>query len=139
MNLASLPLIERISWAQHNLERVIPERVVVFESSLDKAEVMYPTGEWMACALHGDILPPWIVYPLIRKTGQKDATRFLMSGPPVPAMVEQEAMEYLVKAMMPACLWDGSSNRQKFYFAQRDQIPDDRTFRDIWSLVDGEA
>src|SRR6056297_299285 len=103
----------------------------------EPAKVTRPSPTWLAMAMHGGILPPVEVYWALREDEEahhKAALADLPSGateapaakknfrhtrghllhetPPVPAMTEEEAMEYLVMKDLPPRVWrDYKGNR----------------------------
>ncbi len=60
-----MTLFERLCWAKQNIPPVQSSKVVVFEDpAFEKApcKILTPSPEWMACAMHGSILPPIDAY-----------------------------------------------------------------------------
>lgn len=134
-------LWERLSWAAENLPRVETDLVVVFEDDPDgTAKVLIPAPEWMACALAGGILPPVERYHAEPRdaagnfTGPADYWRAYDA---MPAMSEEEAIEYLIAKDMPRHVWDrpAGSNYRPFVICRRDQLPATRSWRDAWKLA----
>jgi hypothetical protein len=132
-------LIERIAWAKENLEPVQTDLCVVFEDDMDApAKVLHPAPEWMAMALHGNLLPPVEVYHdlEIDERGHITNGHILHNTPPVPAMTEQEAIEYLIMKDIPRKVWDAPpGNAPRFVICTRDNLPKTREFRNAWRLA----
>jgi len=105
------------------------------------AKVTRPSPTWLAMAMHGGILPPVEVYHALAEDeaqpGFKRHTRghLLHDTQPVPAMTEEEAMEYLVKKDIPARVWrDYSGNRSILRIVPVELVPTDRTARNAWRI-----
>jgi hypothetical protein len=125
---------------------------------------MVASPEWMACALNGGILPSIDDCLNMKleletadgeriKTTYKDAQQirlekqivgekvldyneYLMCKPIGP-MTEEQAIEYLIMKDVPARVWhpDYKYNRQMFRIVKRDQLPEDKTYRNAWRLA----
>lgn len=152
--LASMHLWERVCWAHDSLERVESRYVIPFDHPAsgpdqpDCARIMCPAPEWMAMALFGGLLPPVKVYHELRMSDgstiyerPKDPQARVVNGSllhlvaPIGPMTEEEAIEYLVVKDVPREVWDRpGANRTSFVICTRDQIPQDRTFRNAWRL-----
>ena len=131
-------LFDRLIWAKENLKPVQSQYAVVFEDDMDEAvAVMAPDPNWMAAALHGNLLPPVEVYSQLEVDDQgRVLNGYILHQETVPAMTEEEAVEYLIQKDIPPHVWqDTTSNRPKFKICKRDQIPEDRTLRNAWSLT----
>jgi hypothetical protein len=52
-------------------------------------------------------------------------------------MTEEQAIEYLIMKDVPARVWhsDYKYNRQMFRIVKRDQLPEDKTYRNAWRLA----
>jgi len=132
-----LKLHERLSYA-----RVLPpvqsDYRVVFEANIDSpASILVPDPNWMACALHGGILPPVEVYHRLETddNGRIINGRILHDTPLIGPMSEEEAIEYLIQKDVPAHVWQGSQgNRPKFVICRKTQLPQSREFRNAWAL-----
>ena len=133
-------LIDRIAWAKENLKRVEPQYCIAWEDPEDidaPMKITVPAPEWLAMALHGGLLPPVEVYHEIEDTledGRVTRGHLLHETPPVEAMSEEEAMEYLVQKDVPRRVWQRSHNRQMFFIVPRADVPKDRSFRNAWRL-----
>lgn len=130
-------LFDRLLDAKANLEPYQSQYAVVFEPDMDEAcAVMHPDPNWMACALHGDILPPVDVYHRLEVVDGKVMNGHILHEETIPAMTEEEAIEYLIQKDIPPHVWqDDSGNRPKFKICKRDQIPTNRNYRNAWSLA----
>lgn len=135
-----MKLIDRVAWAKENLQKVEPQYCIVWEDP-DNPEaptkVTTPAPEWLAMAMHGELLPPVHVYHEIEDTmenGRVTMGHLLHDTEPVPAMSEEEAMEYLVQKDLPRRVWQRSHNRQMFFIVPRADVPKDRSFRNAWRL-----
>jgi len=105
------------------------------------AKITTPSPQWLAMALYGGILPPVEVYWALKKDEAKPTfthhTRgfLLHDTPPVKAMTEEEAMEYLVQKELPTSVWlRPKGNRSYLKIVLSKSIPTDRTFRNGWSI-----
>jgi len=143
-NAEQYKLYERIAWAHKNLERVEPKYAILWEDPDDPdapCKVTNPAPEWLAMALHGGLLPPvWVYWELKKDEAQpgfKRHTRghLLHETPPIPAMTEEEAMEYLIQKDIPERVWkDYKGNRTILKIVPRHLIPSDRSFRNAWNI-----
>ena len=138
------PLIDRIDWAYHTLAPIKPRYAIVWEDpdEIDApCRVTSPAPEWLAMALHGNLLPPVEVYQRMREAMLPDGSSPLHylqdTAAPIGPMTEEEAMEYLLMKDVPRRVWDGSreTNRRLFVFTERKSLPTDRTFREAWRLA----
>ena len=105
------------------------------------AKVTRPSPTWLAMAMHGGILPPVEVYHALREDEDKPGftrhTRghLLHETPPVPAMTEEEAMEYLVQKDIPPRVWrDYKGNRSILKIVPVNLVPTDRSWRNAWRV-----
>lgn len=137
-------LFERLCWAKENLKPYQSEYCVVYEDDLeDPAKIMTPDPNWMACALQGGILPPiWVYHELAKDEAKPDFechTRgyLLHETEPMPAMTEEEAIEYLIMKDVPQHVWKeyNSGNRPKMIICNRNQLPSTREWRDAWKIA----
>lgn len=104
-------------------------------------KVTVPSPTWLAMAMHGGILPPVESYWELKKDeAQPDFKRhtrghLLHDTEPMPAMTEEEAMEYLIMKDIPPHVWHSyNGNRQIIRIVKRDLIPTDRSYRNAWRL-----
>lgn len=145
MSYADQPL-----WArEHNFTRDHPELpepqyAIIWEDPEDldaPMAVTVPAPAWLAMAMHGGILPPVEVYWALAEDeaqpGFKRHTRghLLHETPPVGAMTEEGAMEYLVMKDVPPRVWrDYQGNRVILKIVRREMIPTDRNYRNAWKI-----
>ena len=104
-------------------------------------KITTPSPQWLSMAMHGGILPPVEVYWALRHDeSQPGFTRhtrgsLLHDSPPMRAMTEEEAMEYLVMKEIPMKVWCGyKGNRQILRIVPRSCIPTDRSYRNAWTI-----
>ncbi|MTI10180.1 hypothetical protein [Curvivirga aplysinae] len=130
-------LFERLLWAKSHLEPYQSQYAVVFEHDMDEpVAVMHPDPNWMACAIAGDILPPVEVYQQLEIVDGKVTNGHILHEEVIPAMTEEQAVEYLIQKDIPPHVWmDNTGNRPKFKICKRDQIPTNRNYRNAWSLA----
>ena len=136
-------LFDRLGWAKENLEPHQSEYRVVFEDNVDEsAKILVPDPNWMACALQGGILPPvWVYWELKKDEAQPDFKRhtrgyLLHNTKPVPAMTEEQAIEYLIMKDMPENVWKNwnEGNRPKMVICKINQLPQTREWRNAWRI-----
>jgi len=136
-------LFDRLGWAKENLEPHQSEYRVVFEDNVDEsAKILVPDPNWMACALQGGILPPvWVYWELKKDEAQPDFKRhtrgyLLHNTKPVPAMTEEQAIEYLIMKDMPENVWKNwdEGNRPKMVICKTNQLPQTREWRNAWRI-----
>lgn len=125
---------------------------------------MVASPEWMACALNGGILPSIddclnMKLELLTEDGETIETTFVeaqdirlekkivgervldykeyLMSKPIGPMTEEQAIEYLIMKDMPARVWHPKYkyNRQMFKIVKREQLPNDKTYRDCWRLA----
>jgi len=132
--MSTLP--DRLVWAKKKLAPFQSQYCVVFEDDLDKAvKIAHPDPSWMAAALHGNLLPPVEVYQKLEIVDGKVTNGHILHEETIPAMTEEEAVEYLIQKDIPPHIWqDMTANRPKFKICTRDQIPTNRDYRNAWSL-----
>ena len=125
-------LWDRLCWAKENLEGHQSDYRVVYEDSVDEcAKILVPDPNWMACALQGGILPPVEVYhELAKDEAQPGFTKhtrgyLLHETPPIDAMTEEEAIEYLILKDCPESVWKtyNEGNRLKLVICKKEQLP----------------
>jgi hypothetical protein len=138
-------LITRLYWAKENLEPVQTDYRVVYEDSVDEcAKILVPDLNWMACALQGGILPPvWVYWELAKDEAQPDFKKhtrgyLLHETEPMPAMTEEEAIEYLIQQILPQRIWQNwnSGNKPKMVICKKQQLPQTRELRNAWRISD---
>lgn len=122
-----------------------PQFAILWEDPDDldaPAKVTVPSPIWLAMAMHGGILPPVEVYWALREDeAQPDFKRhtrghLLHETPPVDAMTEEEAMEYLIMKDLPPSVWrDYQGNRTIMKIVPRNLVPTDRTMRNAWRIT----
>lgn len=136
--LADLPLWARLEIARQTLEPVQSDYRVVFEADIDApASVLVPEPNWMACALHGGILPPVEVYHKLEvdDEGKVLNGELQHTTPPVGPMTEEEAIEYLIQKDVPAHVWKAEKgNSTKMVICRANQLPTTRQWRDAWKI-----
>jgi len=105
-------------------------------------KITVPSPAWLAMAMHGGILPPVEMYWELAKDeaqpGFKRHTRgyLLHDSPTMPALTEEQAMEYLVMKDIPQHVWrDYRGNRTILRIVPRDLIPTDRSYRNAWRIA----
>ncbi len=140
-------LWDRLCWAKENLDGVQSDYRVVYEDSIDEcAKILVPDPNWMACALQGGILPPvWVYWELAKDEAQPDFKKhtrgyLLHETEPMPAMTEQEAIEYLIMKDCPRHVWENfdKGNRRTLVICKKEQLPPTRVWRNAWR-IDQEA
>ena len=143
MKLSDYKLIDRLQWAKDNLEPVQSDYRVVYEHDADEpVAIMSPDPNWMACALHGGILPPvWVYHELKADESKPDFVRhtrgyLLHETEPVDSMSEEEAIEYLIMKDIPQHVWKNwnKGNRPKMVICKQEQLPSHRTWRNAWRI-----
>jgi hypothetical protein len=116
------------------LSPVEPSCCIVWEDPETPEEplrITRPTPKWLAMALHGGILPPIEAYAEFQDTGD---ARSLHEAPPIAAMTEQEAMEYLLRKDLPRHVWEQPGNRPRYRIVRQRTLPTDRCYRNAWRL-----
>ena len=105
------------------------------------AKVTHPSPTWLAMAMHGDILPPVEVYWQLAKDESKEGFvrhsngHLLHETPPIPAMTEEQAIEYIIQKDIPPRVWrDYKGNRTILKVVRRAALPVDRTHRNAWQV-----
>ncbi len=136
--LADLPLWQRLAVAKEQLAPFQSDYRVVFEADIDSpSSVLVPDPNWMACALHGGILPPVEVYHQLEQDEQGRITNghILHDTPPVGPMSEEEAIEYLIQKDVPQHVWKTKQgNSIKMVICKKDQLPATRDWRNAWKI-----
>ena len=135
----------RLGWAKEHLEPVQTDYRVVYEDSVDEcAKILVPDPNWLACAMHGSILPPvWVYHELAKDEAQPDFKKhtrgyLLHNTEPVDAMTEEEAIEYLILKDCPDSVWKtyNEGNRLKMVICKKEQLPQTREWRNAWKISD---
>jgi len=117
----------------------------VYEDSIDEcAKILVPDPNWLACAIHGSILPPvWVYWELAKDEAQPGFTKhtrghLLHETEPMPAMTEEEAIEYLIQKDVPQAVWQNwdEGNRPKMVICRKQQLPQTREWRNAWRISD---
>ena len=141
--LKELHLFDRLCWAKENLEKFHTEYVIVYEDDIEEpAKVVSPDSNWMACALHGGILPPvWVYHELAKDEAQpgfeKHTRGYLLhETEPMGPMSEEEAIEYLVMKDVPQHVWKtwNDGNKPKMVICRKEQLPQTRQWRNAWRI-----
>ena len=135
----SIPLWRRESLLHdRGLKPVAPQYCIVWEdpSDLDRpARITTPSPQWLAMALHGNVLPPVSVYPLaVTDQGQVMADHNLHDAV-IETMSEEKAMEYLLQKDVPPSVWTAGANRLRYKICKRAMVPTDRSHRNAWRLA----
>ena len=145
-------LIDRIEWARQNLKRHDTEYCVVYEDiDMDCAAVMHPDPHCMAMLMYGNLMPPAWVKLKLREDGERSDfvdhkslgnDKLLHDTPPIGALTEEEAIEYLIYTDIPRRIWEtwNEGNRPKLVVCKKTQLPS-REWRSAWRIADnlGEA
>jgi len=138
-------LIGRLAWAKEHLEPVQSDYRVVYEDSIDECcKILVPDPNWMACALAGKILPKvWVYHELAKDEAQPDFKKhtrgyLLHETEPMPAMTEEEAIEYLILKDCPADVIENfdKGNRRTLVICRKEQLPQSREWRNAWRISD---
>ena len=148
-------LFDRVVWASQNLKPVQPRYAILWEDPDEPdapVKVTVAAPEWLAMALHGDLLPPIEAYladqakvdAYVAEHGSHEGFSWDQVGgaahpyaDPTGPMTEEQAMEYLIQKDIPRRVWDRpGSNRSLVAIVRRDTIPTDQTHRDAWRLTD---
>jgi hypothetical protein len=123
---------------ERGLASVEPNYCIVWEDPTEidaPAKVTVPSPEWLALAIHGNVLPPVEVWPIPITNGKAiipDKYHDEVVGP----LSEEEAMEYLLQKDIPDRVWaDDTANAPRYRICKRSMIPTDRMFRNAWRLV----
>ena len=103
---------------------------------------MHPDPNWMACAMHGGIVPPIeTILALKEEEKRQDFVQHTL-GPvrdaatPCGAMTEEEAVEYQVMQSIPIEVWGGwnEGNRPKMIICEKTRLPQTREWRNSWKI-----
>jgi len=130
-------LWDRLAEAKTRLDPVQSKYRVLFEdpdTPDEPAKVLVPDPNFMACALEGDILPPIETYQRDRSVPDGQPKEHPYAAP-IPAMTEEEAIEYLIMKDIPPNVWrDYEGNRCIMRIVPVELIPSDRNFRNAWRI-----
>ena len=137
-------LIDRLAWAKQNLEPVQTQYAVVYEDvDMDCVAIMHPDPNAMAALMAGGIFPPvWVYHELAKDEAQPDFKKhtrghLLHETEPMPALSEEQSVEYLVQKDVPQSIWRNwdKSNKPKMVICKREQLPATREWRNAWRLA----
>jgi len=130
-------LWDRLAEAKTRLDPVQSKYRVLFEDPAtpeEPAKILVPDPNFMACALEGDILPPIETYQRDRDVPDGQPKEHPYAAP-IPAMTEEEAIEYLIMKDIPPNVWrDYEGNRCIMRIVPVELIPSDRNFRNAWRI-----
>ncbi len=130
-------LWDRLAEAKTRLDPVQSKYRVLFEDPAvpdEPAKVLVPDPNWMACALEGGILPPIETYQRDRGVPDGQPKEHPYAAP-IPAMTEEEAIEYLIMKDISPNVWrDYEGNRCIMRIVPVELIPSDRSFRNAWRI-----
>ena len=137
-------LIDRLAWAKQNLEPVQTQYAVVYEDAgMDCVAIMHPDPNAMAALMAGGIFPPvWVYHELAKDEAQPDFKKhtrghLLHETEPMPALSEEQSVEYLVQKDVPQSIWRNwdKGNKPKMVICKREQLPATREWRNAWRLA----
>jgi hypothetical protein len=130
-------LWDRLAEAKSRLAPVQSQYRVLFENPAEPdapAAVLVPDPNWMAAALAGNVLPPIDTYLRDRDVPDGQPKEHPYAAP-IPAMTEEEAIEYLIMKDIPPQVWrDYQGNRAVMKIVPVELIPTDRSFRNAWKI-----
>ena len=130
-------LWDRLAEAKSRLAPVQSQYRVLFENPAEPdapAAVLVPDPNWMAAALAGNVLPPIDTYLRDRDVPDGQPKEHPYAAP-IPAMTEEEAIEYLIMKDIPPQVWrDYQGNRSVMKIVPVELIPSDRSFRNAWKI-----
>ena len=130
-------LWDRLAEAKEHLAPVQSKYRVLFEDPDQPdapASVLVPDPNWMAAAMHGGILPPIDTYLRDQEVADGEPKEHPYAEP-IPAMTEEEAVEYLVQKDIPPRIWrDYKGNRTILKIVPVELIPSDRSYRNAWAI-----
>lgn len=136
--LKDLKLYDRLAIAKDHLKPVQSDYRVIFEADLDRpSSILVPDPNWMACALHGDILPPVEVYHQLEydEDGKITNGHILHDTSPIGPMSEEESIEYLIQKDVPTHVWKAKrGNAIKMVICRKNQLPEMRDWRNAWKI-----
>lgn len=145
MNYSDYKLAEREAlFTQQHKDLPQSQFAVLWEDPRDPDDPVRVTvcsDVWLAMAMHGGILPPvWVYHELAKDEAQPDFKRhtrgyLLHDTPPIGPMTEEEAIEYMIQKTLPPAVWrDYKGNREILKIVPRHLIPNERMFRNAWSI-----
>tara|TARA_R110002012_G_scaffold204057_2_gene373660 strand:- start:244 stop:669 length:426 start_codon:yes stop_codon:yes gene_type:complete len=130
-------LWDRLAEAKSRFAPVQSKYRVLFEDPTQPdapAKVLVPDPNWMAAALAGNVLPPIDTYQRDRDVPDGQPKEHPYAAP-IPAMTEEEAIEYLIMKDIPPQVWrDYQGNRAVMKIVPVELIPSDRSFRNAWKI-----
>ena len=138
-------LFDRLCWAKEKLDGVQSDIRIVFEDPNDMdapAKILVPDPNWVSAAENGGVLPPVESYwELAKDEAQPDFVKhtrgyLLHNTEPMPAMTEEQAIEYLIMKDCPQSAWQtwNEGNKPKMVICRKDQLPATREWRNAWKI-----
>ena len=137
-------LFDRLCWAKENLEPFQTQYAVAYEDvDMDCVAIMYPDPNAMAALMAGGIFPPvWVYHELAKDEAQPDFKKhtrgyLLHETEPMPALSEEQAVEFLIQKDLPQSIWRNwdKGNKPKMIICKREQLPATREWRNAWRLA----
>jgi hypothetical protein len=137
-------LFDRLCWAKDHLEPFQTQYAVAYEDvDMDCVAIMHPDPNAMAALMAGGIFPPvWVYWELAKDEAQPDFKKhtrghLLHDTEPMPALSEEQAVEYLVQKDLPQRIWRNwnKGNKPKMIICKREQLPAAREWRNAWRLA----
>lgn len=142
----------RLAKAKDQLEAVQSKYRVVYEDPNtpdEPVKIMSPDPNWLAAALHGNILPPIEAYLQDKKVeaewkrnNPNEEFSWKKAGgaahpyvEPTGPMTEEEAIEYLIQKDIPNHVWALEYNRPMLKVVPVEIVPTDRSYRNAWKLA----
>ena len=122
--------------------QTIVSSMKIASTSVQRYSYLTPTG-WRV-RLQGGILPPvWVYHELAKDEAEEGFTKhtrgyLLHDTPPVDAMTEEQAIEYLIMKDVPQSVWQtwDEGNRPKMVICKKEQLPATREWRNAWRISD---
>ena len=136
-------LLDRLGWSKENLEPVQTDYRVVYEDSVDEcAKILVPDPHFMSACMNGGIIPPvWVYHELAKDEAQPDFKKhtrgyLLHETEPMEAMTEKEAIEYLILKDCPRTVIANfdKGNRKTLVICKKEQLPQQRVWRNAWRI-----
>lgn len=143
-NFKGTKLIDRLVWAKENLEPFQTQYAVAYEDvDMDCVAIMHPDPNAMAALMAGGIFPPvWVYWELAKDEAQPDFKKhtrghLLHETEPMPALSEEQAVEFLIQKDVPQGIWRNwdKGNKPKMVICKREQLPATREWRNAWRLA----
>lgn len=137
-------LFDRLVWAKENLEPFQTQYAVAYEDvDMDCVAIMHPDPNAMAALMAGGIFPPvWVYWELAKDEAQPDFKKhtrghLLHEADPMPALSEEQAVEFLIQKDLPQSIWRNwnKGNKPKMVICKREQLPATREWRNAWRLA----